>query len=36
MSAYQAYLAGELTDLELSQDDLDAAIERLPEAPAIA
>ncbi len=36
MSAYQAYLAGELTDLELSQDELDAAIDRLPEAPAIA
>lgn len=36
MSAYQAYLAGELDDLELSQDDLDAAIERLPAAPAIS
>jgi len=36
MSAYQAYLAGELSDLELDQDELDAAIERLPEAPAIA
>ncbi|MCB0861600.1 MAG: TrpB-like pyridoxal phosphate-dependent enzyme [Solirubrobacterales bacterium] len=36
MSAYQAYLAGELTDLELSQEELDEAIARLPEAPAIA
>jgi tryptophan synthase beta chain len=36
MSAYQAYLAGELKDLELDQAELDAAIERLPEAPAIA
>ncbi len=36
MSAYQAYLSGELEDLELDQEELDAAIERLPEAPAIA
>ncbi|MDQ2623287.1 MAG: TrpB-like pyridoxal phosphate-dependent enzyme [Actinomycetota bacterium] len=36
MAAYQAFLAGELTDLELSREDLDAALARLPEAPAIA
>ncbi|MGA7396311.1 MAG: TrpB-like pyridoxal-phosphate dependent enzyme, partial [Solirubrobacterales bacterium] len=36
MAAYTAFLAGDLEDLELSQDELDAAIERLPEAPAIA
>ncbi|MBK8295478.1 MAG: TrpB-like pyridoxal phosphate-dependent enzyme [Solirubrobacterales bacterium] len=36
LAAYGAFLAGELDDLELSQDELDAAIERLPEAPAIA
>ena len=33
MSAYEAFLSGELTDLEFSQADMDAAIERLPEAP---
>nr|HMT06349.1 TrpB-like pyridoxal-phosphate dependent enzyme [Solirubrobacterales bacterium] len=36
MAAYQAFLAGELQDLEIPQEDLDAAIERLPDAPAIA
>lgn len=36
MAAYQSFLAGELTDLELSQEELDAALARLPEAPAIA
>jgi tryptophan synthase beta chain len=36
MSAYAAYFAGELEDLELSEDDLDEALERLPEAPALA
>ena len=36
LAAYSAFLAGDLEDLELSQDELDAAIERLPEAPAIA
>jgi tryptophan synthase beta chain len=35
MSAYQAYLAGELTDLELPQSELDEALEHLPEAPAL-
>ena len=36
MSAYQAYLAGELEDLEFSEADMEAALERLPDAPAIA
>ena len=36
MSAYQAYFTGELEDLEMSEDELSAALERLPEAPALA
>jgi tryptophan synthase beta chain len=36
MSAYDAYLAGELEDLEFSEADMAAALERLPEAPALA
>jgi len=36
LAAYGAFLAGELDDLELSQDELDTAIKGLPEAPAIA
>jgi tryptophan synthase beta chain len=36
MSAYDAFLAGELTDLEFSEGDMEAALERLPEAPALA
>jgi tryptophan synthase beta chain len=36
MSAYEAYLHGELEDPEFSEADMDAALERLPEAPAIA
>jgi tryptophan synthase beta chain len=36
MSAYDAYLAGSLEDIEFSEADMDAALERLPEAPAIA
>ena len=36
MSAYAAYFAGELEDLELPEDELEAALERLPEAPALA
>jgi tryptophan synthase beta chain len=35
MSAYDAYLSGELTDLEFSEADMEAALERLPEAPAL-
>jgi tryptophan synthase beta chain len=36
MSAYEAYLAGKLEDPEFSEEDMNAALERLPEAPAIA
>jgi hypothetical protein len=36
MSAYDAYHRGELTDLEFSEADMEAALERLPETPAIA
>ena len=36
MSAYQAYLAGELEDLETPEPELEAALGRLPEAPALA
>jgi tryptophan synthase beta chain len=36
MSAYEAYLAGQLQDPEFSEQDMRAALERLPEAPAIA
>jgi tryptophan synthase beta chain len=35
MAAYDAYHRGELEDLEFSQADRDAALERLPEAPAL-
>jgi tryptophan synthase beta chain len=36
MSAYDAYLAGTLEDPEFSEADMDAALQRLPDAPAIA
>jgi tryptophan synthase beta chain len=36
MSAYDAYLAGELQDLELPEGELASALERLPEAPTLA
>jgi tryptophan synthase beta chain len=36
LAAYDAYLAGRLEDPEFSEADLDAALARLPEAPAIA
>jgi tryptophan synthase beta chain len=36
MSAYDAYLAGSLEDIEFSEADMQAALERLPDAPAIA
>ncbi len=36
LAAYDAFLAGELEDPEFSEDDMQAALERLPEAPAIA
>jgi tryptophan synthase beta chain len=34
MSAYDAYLAGKLDDLELSQERIDQAVEELPKVPA--
>jgi tryptophan synthase beta chain len=33
MSAYDAYLAGRLEDMELSQDRIDRAVEELPRVP---
>ena len=36
MSAYDAYLAGTLEDPEFSEEDMNVALGRLPEAPAIA
>jgi tryptophan synthase beta chain len=36
LSAYDAYLAGEMEDPEFSQSDVDAALAALPEAPALA
>ena len=33
MSAYEAYLAGELEDIEFSEADMESALERLPDAP---
>jgi tryptophan synthase beta chain len=35
LSAYDAYLAGELTDPEFSEEDLSSALASLPEAPAL-
>jgi tryptophan synthase beta chain len=36
MSAYAAYFAGELEDLEMPEEELVSALDRLPEAPALA
>ncbi|HUJ35075.1 MAG TPA: TrpB-like pyridoxal phosphate-dependent enzyme [Solirubrobacteraceae bacterium] len=36
LSAYDAYLAGRLEDPEFSEDDMNAALASLPEAPALA
>jgi tryptophan synthase beta chain len=36
LAAYEAFLAGRLEDLEFSEADMAAALERLPEAPALA
>jgi tryptophan synthase beta chain len=36
LSAYDAYLAGELEDPEFSEVDMEAALAQVPEAPAIA
>jgi hypothetical protein len=35
-SAHSAYFSGELEDLELFEDELSVAVDRLPEAPAPA
>ena len=35
LAAYDAYLAGTLDDPELSEGEMEAAVERLPNAPAI-
>ncbi len=35
MSAYAAYFAGELEDLDMPEQELAAALERLPDAPAL-
>ncbi|MBV9464662.1 MAG: TrpB-like pyridoxal phosphate-dependent enzyme [Solirubrobacterales bacterium] len=36
LSAYDAFLGGQLEDPEFSEADMEAALERLPDAPAIA
>jgi tryptophan synthase beta chain len=36
LSAYDAFLAGELEDPEFSEEDMQEALGRLPDAPAIA
>ncbi len=36
LAAYDAFLAGDLEDPEFSESDMAEALERLPEAPAIA
>ena len=36
LAAYDAYFAGKLEDPEFSEADLEAALARLPQAPAIA
>jgi tryptophan synthase beta chain len=36
LAAYDAYLSGSLEDPEFSEEELQAALARLPEAPAIA
>jgi tryptophan synthase beta chain len=36
MGAYEAYHAGRLEDLEFSESDMERALERLPDAPALA
>jgi len=36
MSAYQAYFAGELEDLEMPERELEQALAKLPQAPALA
>jgi tryptophan synthase beta chain len=35
LAAYDAYLAGQLEDPEFSKDEMDVALARLPDAPAL-
>jgi tryptophan synthase beta chain len=35
LAAYDAYLAGNLEDPEFSEDEMEAALARLPETPAL-
>ena len=35
LAAYDAYLAGKLEDPEFSEDEMNAALAGLPEAPAL-
>jgi tryptophan synthase beta chain len=36
MSAYDDYLSGKLVDIEFSEQEMEDALARLPDAPAIA
>ena len=36
LAAYQAFLSGELEDLEFSDEEMERALESLPEAPSVA
>jgi tryptophan synthase beta chain len=36
LSAYDAYLAGKLEDPEFSEEEMESALARLPETPALA
>ena len=36
LAAYDAYLAGNLEDPEFSEDEMESALARLPETPALA
>jgi tryptophan synthase beta chain len=36
MSAYDAYHSGKLEDIEFSEKEMEEALDRLPDAPAIA
>jgi tryptophan synthase beta chain len=36
LAAYDAFLSGTLEDPEFSEEDMEAALERLPEAPVPA
>ena len=36
MAAYEAFLAGELEDLDMPEDDLEESLAHLPEAPALS